>query len=350
MAYLIANQQESVFQTRIHHFSPRPTGPRLVESPSSRMAILSAPWSESKTLITNMGSLRVAAYVLTGADSRDGVVTRCYVGETTDLPQRFKKHIADPGKAFVNEAYVIGSLDRDFDKLDVQMLQFRLNEQIESVDRAYIVRGVRPSFPSVNAARAKRSEDDFRDVRRFLPSIGCCILEPRTTEVRLTDNVDDIKQLVHQSSESMMSMEHTAQREYASEFLHSRHALDSQSEANPRRGLPRPAIFSLNHAGFVAFGYQDEGEFVVLPGSQMRRDQMRSFGDDSANKQRRKDIIDAQVTSRVKGFDDRWQLSRERRFPSRGIAAKVLMGVNLNNQAWIAVNANPPPEIPFAVE
>jgi hypothetical protein len=124
---------------------------------------------------------------------------------------------------------------------------------------------------------------------------------------------------------------------------------NSQARIVNRTGPPathgnsHPSFFVLNHATLTAYGYQHGAEFVVLPGSEMRREPMKSFADDVINKQRRTDIIDARVAAEVRGYHDRWRLTRERRFPSRAIAAKVLMGVNLPSDAWAAVTADPRP-------
>ena len=179
MAYLIANPHQTVFQSRVHYFSSRPNGPRLVESQTSRMAVAGAPWAEIRALISNLGAMKLAAYVLAGATFPEGIITRCYVGETVDILARINRHATDPQKSFVSEAFVIGSVDPSYDKIDVQLLQHRLNDEIERADRAYIVRGVRPALPQVDSARIAQGDRDFEDVRRLLPSIGCNILESR---------------------------------------------------------------------------------------------------------------------------------------------------------------------------
>ncbi len=338
MAYLVTNSAETVFQTRTHYFSPRPSGPRLAESPVGRMVVASAPWAECSELIANLGAIKVAAYVLVGVDYPEGVITRCYVGETCDVVSRLRRHVSDPEKAFVREAYVIGSLDPAYDKLDVQLLQYRLNEEIERVDRAYIVRGVRPSLPTADAHRTRQAERDFEDVRRLLPSLGCNVLEARIASKVHANAADAESQNPQRSFAREGRGDREAEpRDRIAKFQAPQRAREA---ARPRHDQ-RPPLFALTHAGFVAYGYQHGGEFVVLPGSQMRREQMRSFEDDIANQQRRRDIIDAQVVARVKGHDDRWQLTRERRFPSRSIAAKVLMGVNLRTDAWAPVSAEP---------
>jgi hypothetical protein len=311
------------------------------------MVVASAPWAQIRALIANLGAIKVAAYVLAGVDYPEGIITRCYIGETGDVLGRFKKHAADPEKAFVTEAFVIGSLDQSYDKTDVQLLQHRLNDQIERVDRTYIVRGVRPFLPSCDASRIRQSERDFEDIRRLLPSIGCNILEPRggVGSHTVGGNEGSINGHLEVQAESDGFGEPVKgkpdRRAEGDALARRRDAEAPRHDANPRGLGQRPSLFVLTHAGFIAYGYQHGNEFVVLPGSQMRREQMRSFEDDIANQQRRKDIIDAQVVAKVKGHDDRWQLTRERRFPSRSIAAKVMMGVNLRNDAWVAVNADP---------
>jgi hypothetical protein len=114
---------------------------------------------------------------------------------------------------------------------------------------------------------------------------------------------------------------------------------DARREERERQQAP--SIFVLEHAGLTAYGYQHGAEFVVLPGSHMRREVMPSFEADVQNMQRRNDLIQANSISEVRGHDDRWRLRFERRLPSAPIAAKVLMGVNLKADAWRPVTADP---------
>jgi hypothetical protein len=343
MAYLIANPNQTVFQNRVHYFSSRPTGPRFVDSQTSRMAIASAPWAEIRELISNLGEMKIAAYVLAGAVFPEGIITRCYVGETVDILARINRHAADPQKSFVSEAYVIGSVDPSYDKTDVQLLQHRLNNEIERADRAYIVRGVRPALPQVDSARIAQGDRDFEDVQRLLPSIGCNILESREVNFPKTKGEREHQAKAHyfiqpRGDGPIRSSDRLVSDAEARSRTKNREA--TVTDLNPRGLAPRPALFVLAHAGFVAYGYQHGNEFIVLPGSQMRREPMRSFEEDIVNQQRRRDIINAGVVGKVKGYGDRWQLAQERRFPSRSIAAKVLMGVNLRNDAWAAVSTD----------
>jgi hypothetical protein len=347
MTYLIPNPHQTIFETRVHHFSGRPTGPRLVESPTSRMVVAYAPWPEIQDLLANLGSIKLAAYLLAGAAWPEGIIARLYIGETVDVATRLKTHAADPRKGFVSDVFVIGSRDPNFDKADVQFLQYRLDRRVEELDRAYIIRGVRPTLPKVDPARFARSESDFTDIRRLLPSVGCNLLEARDCDA--ADDCVDQNEFVSTYADTREIERARPRSAAAPTWAQTRDRNDrSIPRANDRRprvpnGMAlesRPSLFVLNHAGLVAYGYQHDAEFVVLPGSQMRRASMRSFEDDAANQQRRKDIVDAQVVVKVKGAQDRWRLTRERRFPSRGIAAKVLMGVNLRNDAWVAVTAD----------
>jgi hypothetical protein len=335
------------FETRVVHFSARPSGPRLVESPNSRMVVAVAPWAEIRELLSKLGTMKVAAYLLAGAAFPEGIVARLYIGETTDLPDRMRRHASDPQKRFVSEAYIIGSYDRAYGKWEVQCLQYHLDRRVEEVDRALIVRGAKPALPKDDTFNSGRTERDFEDVRRLLPSAGCHLLESRNSEVA-REPVDPIEFRASGSISRDGGSDRPA-------YLAGRGADQSKARAyHPPTGERRiqlqgpvgeqrgisPSLFVLNHAGFVAYGYQHDAEFVVLPGSQVRRSPMKSFEDDSANMQRRNDIISANVLVKIKGFGDRWRLTRERRFPSRSIAAKCLMGVNLKNDAWLPVTAD----------
>lgn len=352
MTYLIPNGSATVFQTRIHHFSDRPKGPRLVECPSSRMVVVCAPWCEIRDVLANLGSMKLAAYLLAGACWPEGVIGRCYVGETSDLVTRLKNHAGDPNKRFVSEAFVIGSRYEGFDKIDVQLLQYHLNAWIEKLDRAYIVRGARPVLPKVDTSRQIRSERDLDDVRRLLPSIGCNFQEARDDGFA-RENAQRHRSPpngVDRSIAADLGVETAStawwgedQRTDCAPVANAKDAC--RKEPNVARASPRPSLFVLNHAGLSASGYQDGAEFVVLPGSQMRRSEQNSFRDGfkegASNRQRRRDIEQSQVIAKVDGYGDRWRLTKERRFPSRGIAASVLMGVNLAKDSWVEIRRGP---------
>ena len=345
MPYLIPNEQATVFNTVVHHFSNRTNGPRLVESPSSRMVVVAAPWAEVQGVLLNLGCMKAAAYLLAGANWPAGNFARCYVGETTDLMSRLKKHANDPTKGFVSEVFVIGTRDQRFDKFDVQFFQFRLNARIEKIDSAHIVRGLKPFLPSGDQFRIKQSEKDFADVRRLMPSLGCNLLEAGTNSFTREDDAQNGLPADWRDE----PVAETPRGVDADVNVRSHGMANSHAPIVNRTGQPvthgnsHPSFFVLNHASLTAYGYQHGAEFVVLPGSEMRREPMKSFKYDLINKQRRTDIIDAQVAADMKGYQDRWRLTRERRFPSRAIAAKVLMGVNLPSDAWVAVTPDPRP-------
>jgi len=343
MPYLIANPTRTVFEVTVHHFSNSPTGPRLVQSPTSRMVVACAPWSRAQELLANLGSMFVAAYVLAGAQWPEGIVSRCYVGETADITKRLRDHANDPAKTFVTEVFVIGSRDVNYEKTDVQMLQYLLDARIEEQDRAWIIRGVRPALPKIDTERRNRSVQDFNDVRRLLPAAGCNLLDARgRDEAEPTIHMAGERRLSDRNAERLAGKIGRAKAHpfgLVSDDQILRPDMNEPAKLGNAADGPRLQLFTLLHAGLVAYGYQDHGEFVVLPGSQMRRSSVRSFDDDVANQQRRRDIVDAQVVAKVKAASDRWRLVRERRFPSRAIAAKVLMGCNLTAEAWTPVAA-----------
>ena len=143
------------------------------------MVVACAPWAESQDLLANISGIRCAAYLLVGSAWPEGAVARCYIGETADIARRLQDHAADPRKGFVSQVFVIGSRDPSFDKLDAQMLQFLLNARIEAVDRAHIVRGVKPALPAMDPTRAEQCEIDLKELRMLLVSAGCYLLETR---------------------------------------------------------------------------------------------------------------------------------------------------------------------------
>jgi hypothetical protein len=348
MAYLIPNESATVFLTRVHHFSTRPTGPRLVESPPSRMVVVCAPWSEIHDLLANLGSMRLAAYLLAGAGWPEGIITRCYVGETGDVMARLKRHASDPNKNFVSEVFVIASRDGRFDKTDVQLLQYQLNAWIEKLDRAHIVRGVRPTLPYVDPSRQRQSMQDFAHVRRLLPSLGCNLLEARDGIFTRKDVQQN--EFASNGLDGSTADDHNGEPEFVTASGQGPQDAcaptispncDRPEEPSAAPAARRSSLFVLQHSTFIATGYQDGPDFVVLPGSEMRRTEMESFkngfADGASNRQRRKDIEQSQSIAEVKGYSDRWRLIEERRFKSRGIAASVLMGVNLAKDSWIEI-------------
>ena len=346
MTYLIPNISATNFEARVHHFTARPKGPRLVECPSSRMVVVAAPWSEVRTVIPNLGTMRVAAYLLAGATWPEGATARVYIGETRNVVARMQEHLADPTKKFVSEVFIIGSRDTRFEKLDVQLLQYYLNQWTEKLDRAFIVRGVRPSLPKVDLARRKRSEEDLADIRKILPSVGCNVLEPQADP----HNNYPVRYYPPYSVDrtSKNSRRDPAIHADAGEINPTSIKVSVATEAS-NSSSPITArtdevgncvsLYYLRHAGYTASGYRDGTEFVVLPRSQMRRTHMPSFIVGGTNWRRRQDIEHSSVLLDSAAYSDRWELTAELRFPSQGIAASVLMGMNLNKDAWVENDA-----------
>lgn len=342
----------STFETRVCHFTEAPLGPRLVESPNSRMVVAFAPWAEWQTLAHNVRGLQCAAYILAGASYPGGVVERVYIGETGNWKRRLPEQASDANKAFVTHVFVIGSFDPTFGKSDALALQYKLNERVEQLDRASIIRGAMPPIQHADRMRTLTNQADFADVQRLLPTVGCTILEPRSSNPNASRNrLDRSDTVPHRDRDARWGgVDTNGERanwkgRRRDDFdcmppntANAAYALGGRRQQHERHQAP--VIFVLEHAGLTAYGYQHGAEFVVLPGSHMRREVMPSFEADQQNMQRRNDIIEARAVADVRGFDDRWRLRFERPLPSAPIAAKVLMGVNLKADAWRPVHSD----------
>ena len=342
------NFSTPTFESHVLHYSDHPLGPRLVESPNSRMVVACAPWAEWQTLAHNIRGMKCAAYVLAGASYPEGVVERVYIGETNNWPRRCGEHDRDATKDFTSQLFLMGSFDPKFDKVDALMLQYKLNDRAEQLDRASIVRGAKPPMQRADRMRTQASQADFENVQRLLPTVGCAILEPRDGCPVVSRNGYDrapgfLRRDVRQSrqrDDAERTIRNRGEEENCDRVAPTAGGLPAGPRADRERHQA-PAIFVLEHAGLIAYGYQHGAEFVVLPGSHMRREVMPSFAADQQNLQRRNDLIQAHAISDVRGFDDRWRLKFERRLPSASIAAKVLMGVNLKADAWRPVGPDP---------
>jgi hypothetical protein len=354
MSYHIHNFGKSAFEVCVRLITEAPLGPRLLDSPNSRMVVAFAPWEKLQTLAHNVRGLHCAAYILAGANYPEGVVERVYIGETSNWKRRLPEQAADANKAFVTHVFVIGSFDPKFDKIDALMFQYKLNERIEQLDRASIVRGAMPPVQRADRTRALNNHADFADVQRLLPTAGCMILEPRTGRPIASRNKPDRSDAAPHHDARWRDVGTRVERanwndrdEDDFERVPPNAARRAGAVVAPagrhedRERRQAPVIFVLEHAGLTAYGYQHGAEFVVLPGSHMRREVQPSFEVDQQNMQRRNDIIEARAVANVRGFDDRWRLRFERPLPSAPIAAKVLMGVNLKADAWRPVDADP---------
>jgi predicted GIY-YIG superfamily endonuclease len=286
--------------------------------------------------------------VLAGASYPEGVVARIYIGETGNWKRRLGEHAGDAQKAFTTHVFVMGSFDPAFDKVDALMLQYKLNDLAEQLDRASIIRGVKPQLQRADRMRTLASQADFADVQRLLPTAGCTILEPRVGGQIVNRNAVDRTATFYRRDARRggvrESAEPTGWNHREDENVERMPPMAAHLTGGPRENRERyqsPAIYVLEHAGLTAYGYQHAAEFVVLPGSHMRREVMPSFAADQQNMQRRNDLIEARAVADVRGFDDRWRLRFERRLPSAPIAAKVLMGVDLKADAWRPISADP---------
>jgi hypothetical protein len=368
MPYLIPDLSRSRCEIVIHHLDDEPCGIRMATSPASDMVVFAAPWARVDELRRNLGTVTVAAYLLAGGGGPDGPIRKLYIGETGTLRHRLSQHAANPAKAYVSTAYVIASRAQDFNKADVQALQFVIDAEAEQAERVIIDRGVKPMRPELSDERWAAVNRSFADVRRLLVNLGCHVLEPivsiplslkdRTVSMReKTAGADATCQIEASaaadepgwspSDDGFHSDHATVDRSDRrrpidiNQFHHGRSLLPQGRATAEARALDAAHasrfLYRLNHGGVVAEGYQDAQQFVVIPGSTMRREHAQSFADQKDNITRRSDIFSMGITRPLPDQPGLVALTREHRFRTRAIAAKVLVGVNIKADTWVPI-------------
>lgn len=262
-----------------------PTGLIIASIHGWTGSVLVASQSTFNRLRARPETDRTGIYILFGPDPEDGLSMRAYIGEADCVRDRINQ--SAESRAFWETAVVVTTSDEALTKGHVRYLEARLIEAAREAGRVLLDNGQTPSADKKRLPEADRAnmEAFLANLRVILPVVGVDLLKPRP---KATD------------PSAGTSSASTATR------------------------------FEIRHkSGVRATGVEEEGEFVVLAGSEALKDAgyvgSNSYGD------LKKELIAKSVLTTTDS-DDVYRFTRPYAFKSPSAASAVILDRNSNGR------------------
>ena len=278
-----------------------PTGLLTAEIMNWTAHVLTGPRSRLSEMIQRPEVMRTGVYFLVGPDNGDGLGTQVYIGETDDAAQRLKEHNRPEGKGgkdFWERVCVVTSKDANLTKGHIKYLESRLikiaraagDANCETAPTTCTRTCQRPTSPTWSSS-SSRSRPCSR-ARFRLPSVDA------------------------------------------------QSAVCGRSRRAPRRPWQSSSpifVGDVKKHGITARAQEIDGEFVVMKGSNARRNWE---GVETSYTKLFKDLVKAGVLS-VSADGMHNTFTRDYAFRSPSAAAAVVCGRNTNGRThWTVQGTN----------
>lgn len=237
---------------------------------------------------------RTGVYILYGPDPSDSLKMRAYIGEADSVKSRIGQSAGERG--FWEIAVVVTTSDDALTKGHVRYLEARLIEIANQAGRVTLDNGQEPSAEKRRLPEADRAnmEAFLANLRIMLPVVGLDLLKSRPRAATNTDTPADI-----------------------------RTATDVKFEIRHRSGVQARAV-------------EEEGEFIVLEGSEA----LRGTGHVQLSYGELKDELVSQEVLREGRSSDRYDFAKPYSFKSPSAAAAVVLDRNANGRKeWKVVGS-----------
>lgn len=300
--------------TLIHRLSPDIFGAREVIDELTGLTVVALPMAMAREIVPAR-AMMTAAYVLVGHG-------RMYVGESTRVGRRLSEHAKDTSKGFAREAFVIFRSGIPLDGHVAIYLQAHLTRLAEDVGVVTVQRGTGPQELDLTPARGAFCARIAAIAERLLFDAGC-------TAFRATDTITA-------GPAPCDAAEPVASSEAVVEAADDATPIEIGVTATPGDA----AEYRLAYSDLWGRGYEADGGFVVMAGSEVRREINSSVN--QLLHARRRELEASNVLADIAGREDRQRLLVAVWFPSRAIAAKTVTGAHVGGAKWTPV-ANPRP-------
>ncbi|WP_336070624.1 GIY-YIG nuclease family protein [Nitratireductor rhodophyticola] len=232
---------------------------------------------------------KTGVYILYGQDPDNPLKMRAYIGEADSLKDRLPTSARDRG--FWETAVAITTSDDALTKGHVQYLEARLIEMAASAARATLENSKYPSPDKRRLPEADKAnmEAFLANLKTVLPVVGIDFLKQRTTQAVAAKN----------------------------------------QQAAAEHCVPQKTTFEIRHrSGVSAKAVEEDGEFVVLEGSEALKD----TGYVQHSYKELKDDLVSQNILKANAGGDRYQFTTSFAFRSPSAAAAVVLDRNTNGR------------------
>jgi hypothetical protein len=267
--FLVDGMPNGLMVASIHGW----TGSVLVATQATFARLLARPEVE-----------RTGVYILYGPDPENAALGRAYIGEGESVGQRIGQSAGS--RDFWESAVVITTSDDVLTKGHIQYLEARLIADAKSAGRVTLDNGTLPDAGKRRLPEADRAnmESFLANLRVVLPVIGLDMLKPQSTIARPAARSEEPAQ---------------------------------------------EAKFELRHkSGISAFAIEEDGEFVVLKGSEALKD--AGFTSNSYGSLR--EGLMKNGTLQIAPSGDRYLFTSSHTFRSPSAAAATVLDRNANGR------------------
>ncbi|MEB3422130.1 GIY-YIG nuclease family protein [Salipiger marinus] len=228
---------------------------------------------------------RTGVYILSGPDPDKAAGTRVYIGSGNSVAERIRQSAVK--RDFWETAITVTTSDDDLSKGHAEYLEARLIQVAAQAGRVTLDNGTHPDFQRrrLPEADVANMEQFLANLRIILPVIGLDMLKPQPKAV--TQTAQPVEQ---------------------------RTTGEVQFEIRHKSGVKATAV-------------EEDGEFIVLEGSEARYDSGAERKDYDALKEQ---LIEDEVL--VDKSEDLWMFSKPFAFKSPSAAASVVLDRNANGR------------------
>ena len=149
--------------------------------PSSQGKVIVVPRSQLAELAKREEARRTGVYCLVGPDPDSPVKDRVYVGEGDNVLTRLTTHHNDEAKDFWTRAAIVISKDQNQTKAHGRYLESRLVQMAQQAGRASSANGTAPAPPPLPEPDLADMEYFLEQVQMMLPVLGFGFLQPKAS-------------------------------------------------------------------------------------------------------------------------------------------------------------------------
>lgn len=260
--------------------------------------VIVAPRSQLPELAKREEAKRTGVYILAGEDPENALREKIYIGESDNVFKRLTDHNKDDNKEFWNRTALIISKDENLTKSHIRYLESKLIQLAQQARRGTINNSTAPETPPLPESDTADMDFFLSQVQMLLPVLGFSFTLPAPSPTLFNEFDDN----------------------------------------NKIKALNVSPIFYIRTSGVEAKAQELDGEFIVLKGSNARKETVESFSKRSIELRQR--LIEEGKL--VNNSDEEYlEFVEDVYFTSPSAAADTIAGRSCNGRTmWKLVDTN----------